>query len=78
MNSRTSSISAPQTRAQRRPSVSSRLSFAVSGAEQGEAGAAASHGAAEQINEEIEEIKRYEVRDRLGCLRQLRDKADPF
>jgi chloride channel 3/4/5 len=60
MNSRTSSISVPITRAQQRPSFSSRLSFAISNAEQGEAG----HGpigAENQIDEEIDEIKRYEV-----------------
>jgi chloride channel 3/4/5 len=61
MNSRTSSVSAPQTRAQRLPSLTHRLSFAVGSAEQGEAGEAASRGAAQQIDEEIEEIKRYEV-----------------
>jgi chloride channel 3/4/5 len=60
MNSRTSSFSVPITRAQRRPSVSSRLSFAISNAEQGEGGAAP-NGPERQIDEEIDEIKRYEV-----------------
>jgi chloride channel 3/4/5 len=58
MNSRSSSISFPTPRLQQRPSFSARLS-AVS-VEEGEAQAAP--GAAEhQIDEEIEEIKRYEV-----------------
>ena len=60
MNSRTSSFSVPITRAQRRPSVSSRLSFAISNAEQGDNGAAP-NGPERQIDEEIDEIKRYEV-----------------
>src|SRR5271168_2628756 len=60
MNSRSSSFSVPAQRLQQRPSFSSRLSFAVSNAEQGEA-AAASTVAEHQIDEEIEEIKRYEV-----------------
>jgi chloride channel 3/4/5 len=60
MNSRTPSFSVPITRAQRHPSVSSRLSFAISTAEQGEGGAAP-NGPERQIEEEIDEIKRYEV-----------------
>jgi len=60
MNSRTSSFSVPITRAQRRPSVSSRLSFAISTAEQGDGGTAP-NGQERQIEEEIDEIKRYEV-----------------
>lgn len=59
MNSRTSSISVPINRAQRRPSLSSRLSFAISNAEQGEGGHASTR-AEHQIDEEIDEIKRYE------------------
>jgi chloride channel 3/4/5 len=55
MTSRTSSFSVPA----QRPSVSNRLSFAVSLAEQGEEDIAP-QGAAAQIDEEIEEIKRYE------------------
>jgi len=47
----------------RRPSVTSRLSFAISSAEQGEAAAAT--GVEARIDEEIEEIKRYEVCDLL-------------
>jgi chloride channel 3/4/5 len=58
MNSRSSSISFPPPRLQQRPSFSARLS-AIS-IEHGEAGGAP--GVAEhQIDEEIEEIKRYEV-----------------
>jgi chloride channel 3/4/5 len=60
MNSRSSSISFPPPRLQTRPSFSSRLSFAINNAEQGEA-AAAPNVAEHQIDEEIEEIKRYEV-----------------
>lgn len=50
-----------------RPSLSSRLSFAVSNAEQGEAAVEPSPAEA-HIEEEIAEIKRYEVRllDKLG------------
>ena len=44
----------------RRPSVTSRLSFAISNAEQGEA-RNAPNVVEHQIDEEIEEIKRYEV-----------------
>lgn len=60
MNSRTSSISVSTIRPNRRPSLSSRLSFAISNAEQGEGGSAPTH-VENQIDEEIEEIKRYEV-----------------
>jgi chloride channel 3/4/5 len=60
MNSRTSSFSVPTSRAHRRPSVSSRLSFAISNAEQGDGGPSPT-GAENQIEEEIDEIKRYEV-----------------
>jgi chloride channel 3/4/5 len=60
MNSRTSSFSVPTPRLQQRPSFSSRLSFAISSAEQGEATAAPTI-AEHQIEEEIDEIKRYEV-----------------
>lgn len=59
MNSRSSSFSFPTPRLQQRPSFSARLSSAVS-LEQGSA-AAASGVAEHQIDEEIEEIKRYEV-----------------
>lgn len=63
MNSQSSSFSAaPSPRLLQRPSVSSRLSFALSNAEQGEANPAP-NVAEHQINEEIEEIKRYEVCD---------------
>ncbi|KAK0641646.1 chloride channel protein [Cercophora newfieldiana] len=61
-HARTTSISSIRPQAVRRPSVSSRLSFAVSTAEQGEGhvengqGIAAQH----QIEEEIAKIKRYE------------------
>ncbi|KAI9053062.1 hypothetical protein LZ554_003331 [Drepanopeziza brunnea f. sp. 'monogermtubi'] len=59
MNSRSSSISLPARRKQHRPSVSSRLSSAISNAEHGEA-AVAPTNAEHQIDEEIEKIKRYE------------------
>ena len=45
----------------RRPSVTSRLSFAVSNAESGEAVDEPTAAAHQQIEEEIAEIKRYEV-----------------
>lgn len=62
MTSRNASFSGSATRAPQRPSVSSRLSFAVSSAaEQGDGPAAAAHGVNQQIHEEIEKIKRYEV-----------------
>ncbi|KAH8681521.1 chloride channel [Xylariales sp. PMI_506] len=57
MSSRTSSVSITNSQPIRRPSLSSRLSFAVSTAERGEGGDAP---AVEQIEEEIAEIKRYE------------------
>jgi len=58
MNSRSSSISLTTPRLQQRPSFTARLSTAT--IEQGDRLAAT--GAAEhQIDEEIEEIKRYEV-----------------
>ncbi len=65
-HSRSTSFSSISIKPQsvRRPSVSSRLSVAVSSAERGEAsnengqGIAAQH----QIDEEIAKIKRYEVR----------------
>lgn len=44
-----------------RPSLGSRLSFAISHAEQGESSTEAPQAEA-QIEEEIAEIKRYEVR----------------
>ncbi|KAG9231934.1 chloride channel [Amylocarpus encephaloides] len=59
MNSRSSSFNVPTPALNRCPSVSSRLSFAISNAEQGEATAAPTH-AEHQITEEIDEIKRYE------------------
>lgn len=46
----------------RRPSVSSRLSFAVSNAERGESQDGGGIAAQHQIEEEIAKIKRYEVR----------------
>ena len=45
----------------RRPSVGSRLSFAVSNAERGEEQNGAGIAAQHQIEEEIAKIKRYEV-----------------
>ncbi|KAL7805993.1 chloride channel [Trichoderma aethiopicum] len=58
MNSTTTSMAALSPSISRRPSISSRVSFAVSHAEQGEAaGQAPREG---QIEEEIAEIKRYE------------------
>ena len=58
MNSRSSSFSVPAPRLQQ---LSHRLSFAISNAEQGEA-ATEPANAEHQIDEEIEKIKRYEVR----------------
>lgn len=60
MNARTSSFNRSPNLGARRPSINSRLSFAVSTAEQGEAGTQAGSGGA-QIEDEIAEIKRYEV-----------------
>lgn len=57
MNSRSSSFQVPTPGLLRRPSVTSRLSFAISSVEQGEATTAP---ATDQISEEIDEIKRYE------------------
>ncbi|KAH7411053.1 chloride channel [Cadophora sp. MPI-SDFR-AT-0126] len=57
MNSRSSSVSLPAPR--QRPTVTSRLSSAISNAEHGEA-ATAPTNAEHQIDEEIEKIKRYE------------------
>jgi len=66
MNSRSSSLAAPRrSQLQRTSSVSSRLSIAISNAEEGEA---ANNGAERQIEEEIDEIKRYEV---CGIMRQI-------
>ncbi|RAL63988.1 hypothetical protein DID88_003176 [Monilinia fructigena] len=59
MKSRSSSFSVPSARLHQRPSFSHRLSFAVSSAEQGEA-TNVPNVAERQIDEEIEEIKRYE------------------
>ncbi|KAL7627346.1 glycerol ethanol, ferric requiring protein [Parahypoxylon ruwenzoriense] len=60
MSSRTTSFSvAARPQPSRRPSVGSRLSFAVSTAEQGEGPGSNAH-AEQQIEEEIAEIKRYE------------------
>jgi len=59
MNSRSSSVSVNLPRPQQRPSFSTRLSSAISTAEQGEADAP--NAAEHQIDEEIDEIKRYEV-----------------
>lgn len=58
MNSRSSSVSLHAPR--QRPTVTSRLSFAISNAEHGEA-ASAPTNVEHQIDEEIEKIKRYEV-----------------
>ncbi|KAL2070715.1 hypothetical protein VTL71DRAFT_13741 [Oculimacula yallundae] len=57
MNSRSSSVSLPVPR--KRPTVTSRLSSAISNAEHGEA-ANAPNPEHHQIDEEIEKIKRYE------------------
>ncbi|OTA98843.1 hypothetical protein M426DRAFT_325637 [Hypoxylon sp. CI-4A] len=59
MASRTTSFSLNRPQLSRRPSVSSRLSFAVSTVERGE-GAETHAPAEQQIGEEIAEIKRYE------------------
>ncbi|KAK0388609.1 hypothetical protein NLU13_4852 [Sarocladium strictum] len=56
MNARTSSFNRTPNPGARRPSINSRLSFAVSNVEQGEASAPVEA----QIEEEIAEIKRYE------------------
>jgi hypothetical protein len=69
MNARSSSFNRSPNLGPRRPSISSRLSFAVSNAEQGEAGERAGPAEA-QIEEEIAEIKRYEVS---SCLAQHMD-----
>ena len=58
--SRTTSLSTISL-AVRRPSVSSRLSSAVSNAERGETQNGAGIAAQHQIEEEIAKIKRYEV-----------------
>jgi len=64
-HSRTTSFSSSKPLPVRRPSVSSRLSFAVSSAEQGESPGENENGqgitAQHQIDEEIAKIKRYEV-----------------
>ncbi|KAI0132686.1 voltage gated chloride channel [Xylariales sp. AK1849] len=57
MNSRTTSFSVSRPQSIRRPSLVSRLSFAVSTVERGEGNDAP---AVQQIEEEIAEIKRYE------------------
>ncbi|KAI0387370.1 chloride channel protein [Hypomontagnella monticulosa] len=59
MSSRTTSFSVAHPQLSRRPSVSSRLSFAVSTVERGE-GSGSNAPAEQQIEEEIAEIKRYE------------------
>lgn len=60
MNSTSTSIAALSPSISRRPSISSRVSFAVSNAELGRA--AIENAPREgQIEEEIAEIKRYEV-----------------
>ncbi|KAI1470494.1 chloride channel protein [Daldinia caldariorum] len=59
MSSRTTSLSVSRSQLSHRPSVSSRLSFAVSNAEQGE-GLGSNAPVENQIDEEIAEIKRYE------------------
>lgn len=59
--SRTTSLSTVSLSAVRRPSVSSRLSSAVSNAERGETQNGAGIAAQHQIEEEIAKIKRYEV-----------------
>ncbi|KAI1881303.1 hypothetical protein JX265_000129 [Neoarthrinium moseri] len=59
MTSRTTSFTLSRPQPSRRPSLSSRLSFAVSTAERGE-GEGRDAPAAQQIEEEIAEIKRYE------------------
>jgi chloride channel 3/4/5 len=60
MNTRASSSSVARPSLHQRSSVSSRLSSAISNAEQGEA-TISPNAAEHQIDEEIEEIKRYEV-----------------
>lgn len=67
MNVRASSFSLapPSAGLERRPSVVSRLSSAFSNAENGDFGGAAPTGAA-LIEEEIAEIKRYEVSSMRG------------
>lgn len=62
MTSRIPSFTGSLPRTSRRPSVTSRLSFAISNAEQGDGGQGLEErrGIARKIDEEIEEIKRYE------------------
>lgn len=60
MNSRSSSFSVSAPSHRQRPSFSSRLSFAISHAEQGEATSTTNNIIEHQIDEEIDEIKRYE------------------
>ncbi|EDN92530.1 hypothetical protein SS1G_08393 [Sclerotinia sclerotiorum 1980 UF-70] len=71
MNSRSSSFSVPSARLHQRPSFSHRLSFAVSSAEQGEA-TNVPNVAERQIDEEIEEIKRYEDAAKEQIRRKIR------
>lgn len=66
MASRHASSSPMTTLRPRRPSVASRISIAVSNATDLGEGGPAPTGAEHQIDEEIDEIKRYEV-----CLPQL-------
>lgn len=61
MTSRSTSFSSPNPGHARRPSVASRLSYAVSTAERGEADPAAA--GEQRIEEEIAKIRRYEVRE---------------
>ena len=77
-HSRSSSFSVslnPRSRSLRRPSVSSRLSFAVSTAETAERGESQNNdsgraiAAQRQIDDEIAKIKRYEVSTQHGPVR---------
>lgn len=77
MNSQTAAFGALSPALSRRPSISSRLSFAVSNAEQGEA--SAENGPREgQIEEEIAEIKRYEVSKRAHVTVTCTSMRDPL
>jgi chloride channel 3/4/5 len=62
MASRQPSSSSMTTLRPRRPSVASRISIAVSNATDLGEGGPAPTGVEHQIDEEIDEIKRYEVR----------------
>ena len=77
-HSRTTSFASLRPQAVRRPSVSSRLSFAVATAELGVEPAENGQGIAaqHQIEEEIAKIKRYEVGPAISSRRWQRLQSD--